>query len=223
MRSSVVVSSLALVLWLAVSTAAYGAPCAGFNDVSDASPFCPNVEWLKNRSITLGCTSTSTYCPDDPVTRLSMAAFMNRLGVALEPTFLYANGTNFGTNFAARQYLCPTTAITPTTRRWATVDGRFSFRPVGSLTIASTIYQSTDNGTTWTQANSFFLAAAADAGKDTIIAPMSSVIPLEPGTSYSFAISASNALGTSGNVTIWFCETRVRIDNRNGATSPFDH
>ena len=29
---------------------AHWAPCAGFTDVSTtASPFCPNVEWIKNR------------------------------------------------------------------------------------------------------------------------------------------------------------------------------
>ena len=64
-------------------------PCVGFTDVEDTSSFCPNVEWLKNRAITLGCTSTTTYCPSDPVTRLSMAVFMNRLGKALTPVVLH--------------------------------------------------------------------------------------------------------------------------------------
>src|SRR5688572_8545537 len=55
------------------------APCAGFTDVDDTDPFCVNVEWMKNRGITLGLTPT-LYDPNAPVTRLQMAAFMYRLG-----------------------------------------------------------------------------------------------------------------------------------------------
>ena len=78
------VPAVALILSLA-STAALAAPCAGFTDVDDTSPFCGNVTWLKNRSITLGCTSTTLFCPGDFVSRLQMAAFMNRLGDSLFP------------------------------------------------------------------------------------------------------------------------------------------
>lgn len=70
-------------------------PCAGFVDVEHASSFCPNVEWLRNRSITLGCADTQHYCPNDYATRLSMAAFMNRLGNYLPPTFVDSNGKAF--------------------------------------------------------------------------------------------------------------------------------
>ena len=73
-----------LVLGL-LSTAAQALPCAGFTDVEDTSPFCGNVTWLKNRGITLGCTSATLYCPNDFVSRLQMAAFMNRLGDSLFP------------------------------------------------------------------------------------------------------------------------------------------
>ena len=58
---------------LLVSPAAQAAPCAGFTDVDDTSPFCGNVTWLKNRGITLGCTSTTLFCPGDFVSRLQMA------------------------------------------------------------------------------------------------------------------------------------------------------
>ena len=76
---------------------ASAAPCAGFTDVDTEdptkAPFCTSVEWMKNRAITLGCTST-LYCPDDYVTRLQMAAFMYRLG--FQNAFLN-NGNAFGT------------------------------------------------------------------------------------------------------------------------------
>jgi hypothetical protein len=64
--------------------------CAGFSDVfASDTLFCPSVEWIKNRTITLGCATPqgqppgSYYCPGDNVTRLQMAAFMQRLGKAL--------------------------------------------------------------------------------------------------------------------------------------------
>ena len=69
--------------WLAAAPA-LAAPCAGFNDVDSADPFCPSVQWIKARGITLGC-SGSAYCPNDGVSRLQMAAFMMRLGEALVP------------------------------------------------------------------------------------------------------------------------------------------
>jgi hypothetical protein len=59
-------------------------PCAGFLDVEDTNPFCVNVAWLKNRSITLGC-APNLYCPDDFTSRLQMAAFLNRLADSLFP------------------------------------------------------------------------------------------------------------------------------------------
>ena len=50
----------------------------------DSEPFCANVVWIKNRNITLGC-APGLYCPNDNVSRLTMAAFLNRLGDAVLP------------------------------------------------------------------------------------------------------------------------------------------
>ncbi len=75
--------------FLVLAAPAMAQNCAGFTDVVDdgvaPGAFCPNVQWVKNRSITLGCTSATLYCPTNNVTRLQMAAFMNRLGTALTP------------------------------------------------------------------------------------------------------------------------------------------
>ena len=62
-----------------VLPAAHAAPCAGFTDVDSADPFCPSVEWVRNRGVAQGCTAT-LYCPDAPTTRLQMAAFLARFG-----------------------------------------------------------------------------------------------------------------------------------------------
>ena len=62
--------------------------CGGFNDVlSPGNPFCQNVEWVRNRSITFGC-GTLDYCPDVAVSRVAMAAFTNRLGRAITPMIM---------------------------------------------------------------------------------------------------------------------------------------
>ncbi|MDH5286404.1 MAG: hypothetical protein OEX23_07180 [Betaproteobacteria bacterium] len=60
-----------------------------FADVSSSHAFCTYVTWMAQNNVTLGCRiidpNTREYCPDDYVTRLQMAAFMNRLGNALFP------------------------------------------------------------------------------------------------------------------------------------------
>ena len=76
---------------LATSSPLLAAPCAGFTDVDDSSPFCVNVEWMRNRGPP-GSTPT-LYDPNSPVTRLQMAAFMHRLG--LQNAFLQG-GSEFG-------------------------------------------------------------------------------------------------------------------------------
>jgi hypothetical protein len=47
-----------------------------FTDIS-SSPFKSDIEWVYLQHITAGCTTT-TYCPDDPVTRAQMATFLAR-------------------------------------------------------------------------------------------------------------------------------------------------
>ncbi len=63
-----------------LATSAIAAPCDGFTDVDSANiTYCTAVTYLKDRGITLGCTGT-TYCPNDYVTRLQMALFLQRMG-----------------------------------------------------------------------------------------------------------------------------------------------
>ena len=48
-----------------------------FSDVPDASPMKDSIEWLADRGVTRGC-GESRFCPEDPVTRGQMAAFLHR-------------------------------------------------------------------------------------------------------------------------------------------------
>lgn len=55
---------------------------ASFSDVPVGHPFFQVIEALKASGVTAGCTAT-TFCPDAPVTRAAMAAFLARaLGLA---------------------------------------------------------------------------------------------------------------------------------------------
>jgi hypothetical protein len=77
----------ATTLGVAVATPARAATCDGFADVDAAASYCGAVEWLKDRSITLGCDA-SNFCPGAAVTRAQMALFMNRLGDVVSPQLL---------------------------------------------------------------------------------------------------------------------------------------
>lgn len=48
-----------------------------FTDVPTGSTYHQTISNIKAAGITVGCTPT-TYCPDDPVTRGQMSAFLNR-------------------------------------------------------------------------------------------------------------------------------------------------
>ena len=74
---------------------ASAAPCAGFTDVDDGSPFCASVQWLRNQGITQGCTPTA-FCPDAAVSRVQVAAFLRRLANATAPGLYGSDGALFG-------------------------------------------------------------------------------------------------------------------------------
>lgn len=89
------ISALFVALVASYHPVTQAAPCAGFDDVDSANAFCPNVEWMKNRGITNGCSATQ-YCPDNPVTRLQMAAFLARFDKVAGHYYTDANGTYMG-------------------------------------------------------------------------------------------------------------------------------
>ena len=226
----------------AASPAAVAAPCGGFTDVDDSNPgqapFCANVEWLKNRSITLGCTSTTLYCPTDNVTRLSMAAFMNRLGTALTPVFLRKRTDNAGQNFSGVRTLCITDPVAPSLTgylvsgfpRTAIVTGLLNpfTLDVGGMDLQAKLVFSTDDGATWqpSPANDGFaygsLYATFTPPGDISLRPHT-FFDLQVGQSYRFAIQGVRTTAQGGGaVANAYCELHVQIISRNGASTPFD-
>jgi hypothetical protein len=81
-----------------------------FDDVQASDPFCPQITWLAQRGITMGCAlvdgSHRLFCPSAEVTRESLAAFLNRTASAMFPQTCAAgsvmqwNGTDWACSLA---------------------------------------------------------------------------------------------------------------------------
>ena len=218
-------AGLALTLTFAAG-AARAADCAGFTDVDSASPFCPNVEWLKNRSITTGCTSATLYCPTDNVTRLAMAAFMNRLGTALTPATLFVEAdTGAIASLATEQFVCQTAdfAVTGFPRR-VLFNSTFSFasNSGNSIDVSADPWFSLDSGATWSPANTFVGRATSNNGSDWAVAVHVGALDLNVGASYRFALRLFKRGGVANGVGASRCHLLAEVQNRNGTSTPFD-
>jgi hypothetical protein len=197
------------------------ASCVGFGDVPAAAGYCPSVQWLKNRAITLGCTST-TYCPNDGVTRAQMALFMNRLGAALEPKFISANDSLAAAGVNAQGVVCQTSSFVVGN---APVVGTASAMlyhtaPTAQLVTARIVY-STNGGSTWQNFSPFYTLASNVVGGYVTQSPVANPVPFTVGQLVKFGIRTGE-FGAPPTVTVAGCNLTVRIDNRNGTSFPFD-
>ena len=72
--------SLVVTLFVGISLVMFSLGAFAFHDFSDvdtAAFYHDDAHWLKEMGITLGCGGT-LFCPNDPVTRGQMAAFLHR-------------------------------------------------------------------------------------------------------------------------------------------------
>ena len=223
-RQLIALLSATLVAAALNSNIAQAAPCADFTDVDDASQFCQNVEWMKNRAITLGCTTT-LYCPDDGVSRIAMAAFLRRLGDALTPIHLTQETTGSSVNIDAGPVICETADYTidgaPRTAHGnaALVAGQGT----GVTDFAARYVESTDGGASWTPVSPNH--AATGSGSERV--SLSVMLPprdLVVGTTYRYALRLSRVAGsaTTDDPGSFLCSLRVMLENRNSATPPRD-
>ena len=213
-----------LVLGLGAPNAA-NAQCVGFTDTAD-DVFCPAVEWLKNRSITSGCTATE-FCPSSPVSRLAMAQFINRLGKAMTPVVLFAEAQHGNLTVAESNgatVLCVTPAYTPGFPRTARFAGQFFGHPSGVAAFLQGRFKYTTNdGGTWqfvgagSVVGRGWAGVAEVAGSSVFGAPLA----LVPGTTYRFGLGV-DGMGASASFSAIECQTMVTIDNANPASSPLD-
>jgi hypothetical protein len=202
---------------------AVAAPCAGFTDVDDGNAFCANVHWMKNRSITLGCTPT-TYCPDEVVSRLSMAAFMNRLADALAPVRLGLNATGVNLDIDTAPRVCTTASHTVAgSPRLAHGVGRVLAAQGLETDLAIEIVESTNGGASWSAVSPLHKMTSREAQRETV----SVLLPpreLAVGQTYSYALRMSRVAGssTTGDAGQWSCSLQVFLENRNPSTPPLD-
>jgi hypothetical protein len=220
-----------LVRTAAVALALAGAPalaqnCSGFTDVPAGDLICPSVEWLKNRGITAGCTAT-TYCPNNNVTRGSMALFMNRMGNAMTPVLLepIPNVDSVAqVNLATPAVVCPTgDYIVSGFPRRAHFTGRVNlYQPsAAGAFVVDVVY--TDDGTAnWksVQYSSAYIALSPALTSDDITVAPNGFLNLDVGTTYRFALRVARNSGAA-NAAI-YCTNFVTIGNRVVTASPFD-
>lgn len=80
--------ALAPLLFAAYAPAAWSQACSPFTDIQVSDSFCNAAIWLRNASVTVGCTGEAgvvQYCPTPAVTRAQMALFLHRMSAAVSP------------------------------------------------------------------------------------------------------------------------------------------
>ncbi len=210
--------------------------CAGFTDTVDdgiaPGAFCPNVQWVKNRNITLGCTLTTLYCPNSNVTRLQMAAFMNRLGAALTPVELgtVANDSMVPISLEPPgQVRCQSGAFAVTNypRRAVFNNKANLFQATARVDVLAEAVFSTDSGVSWTavlDSQTFQTLNGGGSPPDDVSTYQLGYHDLIVGSTYIFGVRVLRAplsAGT-GQLARVYCVNRVQIQNRNGTGVPFD-
>jgi alpha-tubulin suppressor-like RCC1 family protein len=189
------------------------AACTDFVDVDSGDAFCPNVEWLRNRAVTLGC-EIGVYCPTHLVNRLQMAAFLSRLGTALTQVVVRNAQVSGALDPDAKPIVCATSAIASTGYpRRAHLDAIVSATGSVNLDLAVDFVMSTDGGVTWQKAALHATRGDVSANRWRNLRALGHAdVPM--GQALRFALMVSRA-GVPGAAIISdsSCNLRVRTDN----------
>lgn len=209
---------------VAVASLMFAAPnaqaqCAGFPDVVNDG-FCANVEWIKNRQVTLGCGG-GAFCPYGTVTRLQMAAFMNRLGTALTPIQVRREAITGPMDPDLNPVVCPTDAFTVTNYpRRAFVDGALSALGAADAGFGATLVMSTNGGASWQPMNAEPSRGSVLAGQWSGVSDIA-YADLDVGTSVTWGLRVSRAgIASSGDLSDGRCQLRSLVYSRDGSASP---
>jgi hypothetical protein len=198
------------------------ATCGGFIDVAPTDIFCNQVEWMKNRAITLGCAATE-YCPGDNVSRAQMALFMQRLGVAVSPLpelTQQATGTLDPDPYAV---VCATPDV-PVASYPRTAVNVWAFNAALAGSAAFTVYPlvSTDGGANW----SVYANGSAIGTPGGIVNGAGTAnYAIAPGAAAKFALGIIRAGGAGGGTADFattLCQLNRLLVNSNPTTAPFD-
>jgi len=229
----VLTGALALGFQLGAAPAS-AAPCAGFTDVDTSSGFCTDVEWIKNRRVTLGCTTTE-YCPNDPVTRLQMAAFLHRIGEVLQPAVftLEANPGAIDLDALPTPRVCVTPDVDPAPvppalpgkpyPRRALISATFTGQASAALQYKTDLQFSTDNGASWDFVWLNYVNRDGTAGAHWVSSSFNGAVDLQPNLDYRFSVLVSReAGGGTGDFSASRCFVNVSVVSRTGASAPID-
>lgn len=219
-KASTALAAILLAGTLGAAQSSAAAPCAGFDDVLSTDGFCPNVEWLKNRRVTLGCEA-GRYCPEQPVSRLQMAAFMNRLGTALTPLVVRTSATSGALDLDLAPVVCQTApqAIADFPRR-ALIDGSFSGRANTGIDIEVRVVWSSDGGATWEGSSNVRSATFVAAAQWSSASDLAS-LDLDVGTAVRFGVQVTRIGAANVDLVDSRCQLRVAVGSRDGAASPY--
>jgi hypothetical protein len=182
-------------------------------DVDPRNAFCPNVEWVRNRAVTLGC-EVGVYCPTQLVNRLQMAAFLNRLGTALTPIVVRKAEVSGALDLAAKPIVCATSAIASAGYpRRAHLDAIVSAMGPDDAGLAVDFVMSTDGGVTWQKAALHATRGDVSANRWRNLRALGHAdIPMGQTLSFGLMVSRSVPPGAA-TISDSTCNLRVRIDS----------
>lgn len=196
--------------------------CGGFADVLAGDPFCANVEWNRNRLVTLGC-APGLFCAAMDASRLATAGFMNRLGAALTPVVAASQATPGALDPTFGVVVCATSDHS-TGGQWrrAYLDGVVGALALADVGIAMRFVWSDDGGLSWSGVTfGGPHSGVARAGRWSNLHTLAHVdLPEGRNVRYGIELSRGGLPGT-GTLSDSTCNLRVRIDNRNGPAPPF--
>lgn len=194
-----------------------GQTCAGFDDLDAVHPLCPSVDWVRNRNVTLGCTGFQ-YCGADLVNRLSMAAFMNRVGRALSPGVEAASAVSV--LVASGFHQCLTALPDADHPRRVLVDVMVTGTPSGGAgdvelrAIASRQFQFLALGAA--------AVGTAVAGRSMALTATATFDVPAGANDLQFGLHLAPKVGLSSYSLDGGCATRAIILNRNATHGPYD-
>lgn len=208
------VSYAGLTVSTPITVAILGA-CSNFADIDPASAFCSNIAWIRNRNVTLGCAG-NIYCQSDQVSRVQMAAFMNRLATALIDSSIVQEESLGTITVGSGAVVCQTDDVTINAfPRIASVKAVFMGLAALPVRFEAVPVASFDGGSTWVALT--FTPLPSTAGPQWSNALVQGKTDLEPGQRVRFGLRMTHA-GVAGtaNLIDSRCLLRARIGNRNG-------
>ena len=219
-----IMDGLIAVIIGAIATDTLAAPCADFTDVDDAvvgADFCQSVEWIKNRAVTAGCSSATLYCPGSAVSRLQMAAFMNRLGNALTPVHLPLDASPGAIDLDPGIVVCQTQEFeVEDFPRRAYADLTFNASAPADVSFAADLVMSLNDGASWTNLNAVPNRGFVSANRWGTLSDLA-FADLAVGQKVRWGVRLTRG-GIAGGADLSDsrCQLRVLVHSRKGAASP---